>query len=176
MPVSVSPLSPAAPLGSFAPFLPGLPSKLTLTQGSYMLSTTGGSDVGSFQVSINMPAPFSWTGRQQVNAVDRRQPLTLNWSGLPQGQSMAILGGNVDLPSNSSALFYCLAQPNATSFTVPAAILGAIPQSEADVLASKGVIYLSSMPLSNGASFSAPGLDAGLAMSGYVIGKTVIFR
>jgi hypothetical protein len=32
------------------------------------------------------------------------------------------------------------------------------------------------MPLANGTSFSAPGLDAGLAMSGYVIGKTVIFR
>jgi hypothetical protein len=89
---------------------------------------------------------------------------------------MAILGGNVDLPANSSALFYCLAPPNATSFTVPSAILGALPQSEADVLASKGVIYLHSMPLANGTSFSAPGLDAGLAMSGYVLGKTVIFR
>jgi uncharacterized protein (TIGR03437 family) len=175
-PVSVSTLSPVAPLGSFAPFLPGLPSQLTLAPGAYTLSTTGGSDLGSFQVSINMPAPFTWTGRQQVNAVDRTQPLTLSWSGLPQGQSMAILGGNVDLPSNSSALFYCLAPPNATSFTVPSAILGAVPQSEADILASKGVIYLHSMPLANGTSFSAPGLDAGLAISGYVIGKTVIFR
>jgi uncharacterized protein (TIGR03437 family) len=175
-PTSVSALRPAAPLGSFAPFLPGLPNQLSLVSGQYTLSTSGGPDIGPFQVSLNMPPAFTWSGRQGLNAVDRTQPLTLSWSGLPQGQSMAILGGNVDLPSNSSAQFYCLAPPNATSFTVPAAILGALPQSEANVLLSKGVIYLHSMPVANGVPFSAQGLDAGIAMSGYMIGKTVIFR
>jgi uncharacterized protein (TIGR03437 family) len=174
-PASVSDLWPAAPLGSDAPFLPGLPSQLFLAPGSYTLSTTGGPDVGPFKVSLTLPPAFIWTGRDQLNSVDRTQPLALSWSGLPQGQSMAILGGNVDLPSNSSALFYCLAPRDATTFIIPSAILSAIPISEANVLLSKGVVYLHSMTLTNGTSFSAPGLDAALAISGYIIGKTVIF-
>jgi uncharacterized protein (TIGR03437 family) len=176
MPTSLNTLAPGAPLGSFAPFIPGLPNQLTLSPGKYTISTTGGPDVGAFHVALSMPAQFTWTGRDQLEEVDRTQPLTLSWSGLPQGQSMAILGGNVDLPSNSSALFYCLAQPDATSFTVPPAILGALPESEANVLLSKGAVYLFSLPLANGVSFSAQGLDAGLAISGYMIGKTVIFQ
>lgn len=176
MPTSVNTLSPGAPLGAYAPFIPDVPDLLTLAPGNYTISTTGGTDIGPFKVALSMPPQFTWTGRDQLQVVDRTQPLTLSWSGLPPGQSMAILGGNEDLPSNSSALFYCLTQPNTTSFTVPPAILGALPQTEANVLLSKGVVYLFSMPLANGVSFSAPGLDAGLAISGYMIGKTVIFQ
>ncbi len=169
------PQAPAAALGSFAPFLAGLPNQLFLSPGGYSLSAAGGSDVGAFQASLNMPPAFTWTGQAQLNSVNRSQPLALSWSGLPAGQSMAIIGGNVDLPSNSTALFYCLAPANATSFTIPAAILGAIPQTQANVLRSRGAIYLTTITPANGTAFSAPGIDAGLAVSGYMLGKTVIF-
>src|SRR5262249_15452522 len=90
-------LKPADPslqavfLGSFAPFLPGLPNQLSLAPGSFTLSALGGADVGAFQAPVTLAPPFTWTNRDQLNLVDRTRPLTLSWSGLPQGQMMAIL-------------------------------------------------------------------------------------
>jgi uncharacterized protein (TIGR03437 family) len=181
-PKGTSQLKPADPsllaafLGSYAPFLPGLPNQLTLAPGNYTFAAPGGADVGSFQASVTVAPPFTWTNRDQLNIVDRTKPLTLAWSGLPQGQTIAILGGNVDLPTNSSGVFYCVASANAASFTIPPAILAAVPPTQANVLKSKSVIYLTTVAPSNGAPFSAPGLDSAVAVAGYLSGKTVFFQ
>jgi hypothetical protein len=108
--------------------------------------------------------------------VDRTKTLPLSWSGVPAGQAVAILGVSFDRPTNSSAMFYCSAPQNATSFTVPAEILSALPATRPNILQSKGVIYLMTMTPLNGTPFTAPGLDAATAIAGHMIGKTVRFQ
>jgi len=109
----------------------------------------------------------------QIQSVDRTQPLTLSWSGAPAGQSLAILGVDSDLPTNSSSMFVCIAPANATSFTVPAEVLSAIPATQPNVLASKSVVYLLS---SNPAPLVASGLAASSAAAVSILGATVIFQ
>jgi uncharacterized protein (TIGR03437 family) len=160
------------PLGSSLS-LNSFPNRLLLNPGSYTLTGPGGAAVGSFTASLTVPAPFTWTNREQIVNVNRSQPLTLTWSGAATGENVAILGVDSDLPSNSSAMFFCMAPSGATSFTVPTEVLSAIPATEPDVLASKSVIYLMS---SNSSAFTATGLTTGLATAVYMNGATVVFQ
>jgi uncharacterized protein (TIGR03437 family) len=163
-------------LGSFAPILPNFNNQLTLNAGQYTIAGTGGADVGKFSTVVNFPAAFTWTGRDTLSLVDRTQPLALAWTGVPTGQSLAILGASFDRPTNSSAMFYCAAPQNAAGFTVPAEIFSTLPATRPNILQSKGVIYLLTMTPLNGVAFTVPGLDAAVAITGHMIGKTVRFQ
>ncbi len=174
--LTVDPAARALYLGTFAPFAPGLPNLLTLNPGNYTVSSVGGAAVGAFQAQLSMPATFSWTNRDQISPVDRTKPLTLTWTGVGPQQSVGILGGNVDLPTNSSAIFFCVAPPGSASFTVPAQVLNVIPAARANALRSKGAIYLFNMTLDDGAPLSVPGLDSALAIAGHLQGRTVTFQ
>jgi hypothetical protein len=124
--------------------------------------------------AINIPSSqLTWTNRDQTTIVSRTQPLTINFSGGPAGQSIQIIGGNTDLPTNSSALFYCIVPANATSFTVPAEVLSAIPPTRTNLLSSEGVIYVVS---STPAPMTASGLNVASATAAYMTGKSVIFH
>ncbi len=162
----------AAPLGSFLP-LYSLPNQLYLAPGNYTVSGGGSTKVGPFKANLTVPNPFTWTNRDQIHNVVRSQSLTLNWSGAPAGQSIAILGVDSDLPTNSSSMFVCIAPANATSFTVPPEVLSAIPATQPNLLSSKSVIYLLS---SNPAPLAAIGLSAASAAAVYILGATVIFQ
>jgi len=163
-------------LGTYAPVAAGLSNTLVLNPGTYLLSAAGGPDVGAFQAQMTIPAALNWTNRDQISPVNRANPLTLAWSGLNADQNMAILGGNVDLPTNSSAIFYCIAPAGSSSFTIPAAILSAVPATRANPLRSKSAIYLFSTTLPNGSAITVPGIDAALAIAGHMLGKTVMFQ
>jgi uncharacterized protein (TIGR03437 family) len=162
----------SAALGSYLP-LYGFPNQLVLAPGTYKVTTNGGDDVGAINASITVPAPFTWTNRDQTIMVDRTQPLVLNWTGTTASQTVAILGIDSDLPTNSSALFLCYAAAGAGTFTVPPEILGAIPASRAHALWSNSAIYLMT---STPSSVSAHGLTNGEAAAVYIGGKTVAFR
>jgi uncharacterized protein (TIGR03437 family) len=166
----------AVPLGSSATTLPTIASQLVLNPGSYTLSAPGGADVQPFKVSLSMPQPFVWNEQQTLNLVTRSEGLTVTWSGLPAGQTMSILGGNADLPSNSSAIFYCVAPANTNSFSIPLSILAAVPATRADDRKSKGMVYLMNSSPGNGVPVTAQGLDAAVAVPMYLFGKTVIFQ
>ena len=162
-------------LGSFAPVAPAFTNKLTLNPGSYTISG-GGTDVGSFSANITMPPALTWTGRSNLVDVDRTQPLALAWSGVPTGQVVTILGFSMDRPSNSSGVFYCTVPKNATGFTIPPEVLGSLPATQANILKSKGAIYVMTATAANGVPFQASGLNAAIAIGGYMIGKTVRFQ
>jgi len=168
--------APGVSLGSYAPFAPGLPNQLTLSPGSYTIAAPGGAEVGPFSAGVTLPQPFTWTNQNTLSTVDRTQNLVLSWSGAPSGQVVTILGFSMDRPSNSSGVFYCTAPKNATSFTVPSEVLSALPATQSNILRSKGVIYVMTMTEANGTAFKAPGLDAAIAIAGYMFGTTVIFQ
>lgn len=168
-----TPSSYSGPLGSYST-AHNLANKLYLNPGNYTLSGSGGS-VGNFSVQITMPAAFTWTNRDQNATVNRSSPLTLTWSGAAS-QSIAIQGVNVDDPTDSTGLFYCIAPAGASSFTVPAAVLSALPATRANPLLSRGVIYLSDMPLANATSVSNSPFDAAAGRGVYIAGRTVVFQ
>lgn len=150
-----------------------LPNTLYLSPGKYTVAGSGGKDVGAVKVSIQLPSPFNWTNRDQLTTVDRTQPLTLSWSGAPNGETMEIFGENSDLATNSSAAFYCVAPAGATSFTVPPQVLGFIPATRPNPLGSTSIIFLISSTTS---AFTAQGLNVGVAAATYKTGKTVVFQ
>jgi uncharacterized protein (TIGR03437 family) len=163
-------------LGVYAPLAPAFNNQLVLDPGSYTIAAAGGADGGSVSATVSFPAAFTWTGRDSLSTIDRTQPLPLSWSGVPSGQSMAILGFGIDKPTNSSATFYCRAPAGAANFTVPAAILGALPATRKNDAQSKGAIYLMTAAPNNGSALTMSGTDAATIIAGHMIGKTVRFK
>jgi uncharacterized protein (TIGR03437 family) len=169
---SVPLVGTAGPIGSFLP-LYSLPNSLFLAAGNYTVSAAGGANVAAFQAAITMPSQLTWSNRDQTTNLIRSQPLTLSWTGGAANQTVVILGGDSDLPSNSSAVFLCVAPSGANSFTVPPAVLSAIPATQPSVLHSKSAIYLMG---SSDAPFTASGLKTAIASAVYATGKTVNFQ
>jgi|HubBroStandDraft_6_1064221.scaffolds.fasta_scaffold90704_2 uncharacterized protein (TIGR03437 family) len=152
------------------------PSSLFLNPGSYNLSSLTGGTIGSFSVTGTMPQPLTWTNRSSLFTVSRSQPLNVTWSG-GSGAQVFVVGFGVDLPTNSTSVFGCLAPPGATSFTVPAVFLSNFPATRANPLQSKSVIYLGNAPNTSSArALNASGLTAGYAAFQFVTGKTVFFQ
>ena len=164
-------------LGSFGFGFPelSLTDALFLDPGDFTLTGFGGPDVGAFQEPLKIPAGITWTNRDQISVIDRGRGFTATGSGAPAGTFAAVIGANVDLPTNSSALFLCLAPPGAGSFTVPPEILANIPPTRANMLQSKSVVYVGTLP-AQPTAFTAGGLDAGALLSVFLTGKTVVFR
>ncbi len=152
-----------------------LPSSLYLDPGAYSVTGFGGLDVGPFTASFTAPQPVAWTNRSQLNAIDRTQPLTLNWTG-GAGQIIAIVGFGEDLPTNSSAGFACIAPAGASSFTVPTDMLANLPATRPNPLQSKDVIYLLSLPNATLQNLNASGLDLGLSAFVDINGKMVVWQ
>jgi uncharacterized protein (TIGR03437 family) len=175
--VSPAPGSAAAAylIGSGVPGVSAFPNQVFLSPGTYTVSAAGAGSVGAVQASITLPAAITWTNRSNLQTVPRSTPLSLSWSGLAANQYMAIFGGSVDLPTNSSAMFYCLAPAGASSFVVPAQVLAAVPATRGNYK-SKSAIYLWTTAIANGTPFSVPGLDSAYGIGAYVLGKTVVFQ
>jgi uncharacterized protein (TIGR03437 family) len=172
------PFAPGAQVAQFGASFSGsaLPNQTFLDPGSYTLAAAGGADVSKFQTNVTIPAPFTWTNRDQINLIDRTQPLNIAWSGAAAGQSLAIIGAAVDVPTNSSDVFICVAPGGATSFTVPAAVLSTMPASRSNPNKSKAVIYLSNIGAGNATPLTVTGLDAASVGAVYMSGKTVTLK
>jgi len=154
-----------------------LTSSLFLDPGSYTMQSFGGADVGKFATTFTIPQPPTWTNRDQIDAVDRTQPLQITWSGGDSGQRVAIIGFGEDLPTNSSAAFVCIAPAGATSFTVPPDLLSNLPASRVnDPLQSKDIIYLLALSGSSVQPIQTTGIDVGLTSFFTVLGKTVFYQ
>ncbi len=153
-----------------------VPSSLFLNPGSFSIAGGGGADVGAISASFTFPTPLTWSNLGQISPITRSQGFTVNWSAVPAGQTVVVYGGGVDLPSNATAEFVCVAPAGSSSFTVPATALANVPATRANVLQSKGVVYVGTLPLAGPAAFTASGLDTGAIYPGTFIGKTVIFQ
>ena len=156
-----------------------LPIKLPalLDPGNFTFNGSGGADVGSIRAAFSLTQGLTWTNREQITTVVRSEGLTVNWSGAPSGQTIIIMGHSADISNNVKAIFLCTAAGTAAgSFTVPPAILGALPASQNALTRSKGMVYAGSAPLSSPQSFTASGLDLGAVMQLHLNGKDVRFK
>ncbi len=166
----------AAIIGTNDPIF-GASSLVINTSGSTTVSASGGAGVGKFQVEIPASPPLNWTNRLQIGMVDRSQPLNVTWAadGL-QNAFIVIAVSNYDLPSNAQRVFVCTANGGDGTFTIPAYVLGALPASRPNVGQSSGAVLLGVFPAQNVVSFTASGLNTGLAVEVVSSEKTVLFQ
>jgi hypothetical protein len=122
---------------------------------------SGGADVGHFNTTTNFPANFAWTNSGAVTVVTRSQGVTVNWSGGAPGAYVTINGSSTSSPVNGTAAvtagFTCQAPLSAGTFTVPAAVLLALP---AGTLGKLSLIDNTAPQ-----PFTATGLDLGYSSS-----------
>ncbi|MDA1236817.1 MAG: hypothetical protein O3A53_18710 [Acidobacteria bacterium] len=92
----------------------------------------GGADVGAHSASIVVPQDFEWLNKPAANAVINRNngfPVNYNATGYDYvnifGYSATMVGQDT-----IGAGFFCAASAAAGSFTIPAAVLQSLPQSQ----------------------------------------------
>jgi uncharacterized protein (TIGR03437 family) len=163
-------------LGGALSSLPSLGNSLQLDSGPVTISGNGGKDIGAFQVSASVPQPLTWTNRDQLNTINRAQPLTISWSGGNPSSPVFIAGGAADLPNNASTLFLCIAAPGSTSFSVPPVLLANVPAVGARLIQYLGAVYVGQWNVHAPTSFSAPGIERGTATVSNFNGKSVVFQ
>jgi hypothetical protein len=110
-----------------------------LVPGQHALHSLGGRDIGSFTVTIQVPEAMTWIDRDSFRDIDRNRDLRLSWSGgrndgsiVVQGASVKIIETDLFFPDTDVTSFICVAPRGSTSFTVPAAILRALPASSGE--------------------------------------------
>jgi uncharacterized protein (TIGR03437 family) len=160
-------------LGASNPALAQARDTSLLGPGNFTLQTKGGSDVPAFSVPFTMLTPFTWSNRDQISILDRTKSFAVSWSGAA-GLNMAVVGGSVDLPTNSSSLFVCSAAASATSITVPSDMLANLPPDRGSTRDSKAMLFL--IGASPSSTFTAASLSSGILSPTYVAGKTVTVR
>jgi hypothetical protein len=163
-------LGGASPLGDTPPLPPFLES------GTFRIAGTGGKDVGAFQASITLGTPVVWTNRDQISTVNRAADLTLTWSGGDASKLILIAGAASDANTTASAGFLCFVPAAPGQFTVPAEMLGNLPDTASATDSSFGALLVGSLPAGSYPAFTAGGLDVGLIFNAMLSAKTVAFQ
>jgi hypothetical protein len=106
----------------------------TLTQGTYTISGTGGTDIGAFTASVDLPGDFVWSNQDAIpDPIPRSSGLTITWTGggtglvTITGAALRQTGGTQQSPIYELTSFDCVAQASAGTFTVPASVLQQLP-------------------------------------------------
>jgi uncharacterized protein (TIGR03437 family) len=135
-------------------YLAQLPAgSLTNNPGTYTFIGSGGKDVGSFNVAINVQTPFSLANKSALASITRSQGTTVTWSGGFANGDVMVNGVGAN-PNGGSVNFYCHAPSSAGQLTIPAATLAAVPPG-----GGKLVVMNATAPQ----TISASGVDLGLA-------------
>jgi uncharacterized protein (TIGR03437 family) len=101
----------------------------TLTAGTYMLTGTGGTEVGSFSASTVFPASFAVTGWDGIASINRSAPFTFTWSGSGFDNVAVVLSTTVVSGGTQHLTTINCSIPAADgSYTIPAAALGYLSQ------------------------------------------------
>lgn len=92
-----------------------------LTPGAYMVSGTGGNDVGAFTANVTVPSMPQLTAPILGNSINRADGYTVTWTGGTPGARLRILLGF------NAAAIECYASAADGTFTIPSYALYSIP-------------------------------------------------
>jgi uncharacterized protein (TIGR03437 family) len=148
---------------------------LFLETATYTVSAPGGPHVAPFSTTISIPEPVQWTNGDRMREVNRGRDLTIRWTGGNDG-TVLIAAFNVDRATRSSIFFFCREQARKGEFTVPAAVLQAIPPTRRRGRRSAGALFVGTGLEPNPVTFAADGLDFGAGIGLSLSGRTVRFR
>src|ERR1043165_4270382 len=101
-------------------------AQATLSQGSYAITSTGGSDVGPFSATLNLPAPAVWSNMAaySVSALPAGAPFTFTWSGGDPSGYVTLRVASANAIYNSTV--QCNVASTAGTFTIPAWLANAL--------------------------------------------------
>ena len=147
-----------------------------LIPGDYVVDNgaAGGADVGPFQATRSLVSPVVWTNRDDINSIPTGQPLTVTWDGGPGEGFVHVVGSSFATSSEVGAAFMCKEHVSAKQFTVPAAVIDALPPSQFDEGIPSGTLSLvTCLPPT---PFTATGLDVGKFTNADGTMKTVSYH
>ncbi len=114
----------------------------SVQSGSYTISGGGGSDIGAFSRTIDLPGDFAVTNFDSIATINRAQPLTVTWTGGGSGDVQVggtfqtTISGSGANPARwllQSTSFYCRLPASAGTYTVPASVFSLLPDSSFDL-------------------------------------------
>ena len=146
-----------------------------LEPGSYTISNGSGGTVGPFQVSQTLPQTLQWLNESSLTAVNRAQGVQVTWSAADPNGVVQISGysSNATDPLNIvTGGFSCFERASAGSFTVPSAVLLALPATGGS--AENGALLLGSSTIAT--RFTASGLDYGAMSMSVLIFKQIAYQ
>jgi len=164
--------------------IPGVPTggdpEGYLLAGNYTVNNgAGGTDVGVFNTSFELPANVTWSNKGAITTINRANGQTVNWTGGDANSYVQIYGYSISEISNKgqTGFFSCLERAGAGTFTIPASILLALPATPAGSL--EGFVPTAVLAIGRVSApkeFTAPGLDSGIIVSTVQLAKTVQYQ
>jgi uncharacterized protein (TIGR03437 family) len=132
-----------------------------LQPGSFTFAGQGGTDVQPFNAQVNFPNASSWTNQSAATTITRSQGFPVTWTGgdsdtYIQISGSATAGATAGLTEPTTVFFTCDAPVGPGSFTIPPAVLMALPAAGGNITVGNYTYP---------ASFSASGLDFAYAVS-----------
>jgi hypothetical protein len=133
IPVSGPGLPQGAALAKFAiakgPVYVLSPALGTLTLGgTYTLTGNGGTQILPFTTSATLPSAFTVTNWAALTAINRANPLTINWTGT--GFDLVVITASGSTTANSTTnnvTVTCPVAGNLGTYTIPQAALALLP-------------------------------------------------
>jgi uncharacterized protein (TIGR03437 family) len=128
-----------------------------LDPGAYTIRGAGGGDIAAFSAPITIPQPLQWTNQDSSHSVNRANGLRVTWTGGdPEGY---VLISGQSTVGQATARFDCYARSLAGEFTVPPAVLLALPAPS-----TNGTVSV--VGQTAGAAFQGSGVDYGRILFG----------
>ena len=124
--------------------------------GTFTFTGTGGTDVGAFTGSVVFPSPLVWTNSGSDGTVTRANGIPIAWTGGSSGTYVEINGYSASTALGFSASFRCDAPVGPGSFTVPPAVLLALPAGSGSLVVSN---------YTNPRSVAIPNVDFGYSLA-----------
>ncbi|MDX2266760.1 MAG: hypothetical protein NW208_01560 [Bryobacter sp.] len=120
--------------------------------------------VGEFSAGINSTNLFNWAERPTLNRVSRTFPFRVFFTPSDGTAHSVLQLATYQAVPNASTLITCVAAPLVNNFAVPVDLLSHLLPSSGAYDGSQAVIAIGSLPFERAVPFTAPGLDAGLAL------------
>jgi uncharacterized protein (TIGR03437 family) len=134
-------------------FYSPLGANVLTTGGTFTFHGSGGADVGSFSVDLNVSSPLlAWTNQSAAAQVDRSRGLLVTWTGGNPG-SYVIISGGAGTQVGTPVKYNCMVSADAGRFTVPPSILLVLPDGDGSTLVQNQTMV----------PFTADGLDVAVA-------------
>lgn len=137
--------------GSYVGMLPD--GAITSSGGTFTFTGSGGSDVGSFTTTVNLPNPLlDWTNQSAAATINRAEGVQITWTGGASGSLVGIFGNSSNSTTFANGSFICFANQSAGGFMVPGYVTSTLPSGTGTVTVEN---------ITNFGSFKATGIDYG---------------
>ncbi len=175
-------LIPATGYGSYWVQLgldePGIRSNrpLFLNHSSYLISGTGGPDVGEFSQRLTSLGALDWTNERDAAFIDLKRGLAIHWRPVSGANLILIVAVSTDPLTTATAICICTANPEAGQMDIASHWLSYFPQTNDIPGPPPSLLFVGAVRLEKRLLPVVRGLDALWTISSYARGRRVSYR